>query len=75
MRGIKANTPGIDSVVLSAHCHNDLGQAASNTLMGEGCSLMDSCNTPGACTPIVGLLLWCPSLSLQPLQRAHASCR
>lgn len=35
MRGIKANTPGIDNVVLSAHCHNDLGQAASNTLMGE----------------------------------------
>ena len=38
MRGIKANTPGIDSVVLSAHCHNDLGQAASNTLMGAGSS-------------------------------------
>ena len=35
MRGIKANTHGIDQVVLSAHCHNDLGQAASNTLMGE----------------------------------------
>lgn len=34
IRKIKANTPGMDNVILSAHCHNDLGQAASNTLMG-----------------------------------------
>lgn len=32
--GIKRNVEGIDDVVLSSHCHNDLGQAASNTLMG-----------------------------------------
>ena len=31
---VKKNTPGIENVVLSSHCHNDLGQAASNTLMG-----------------------------------------
>nr|UMT69203.1 methylthioalkylmalate synthase-like 2 protein [Cephalotaxus hainanensis] len=30
--GLKANTPGIDNAVLSAHCHNDLGLATANTL-------------------------------------------
>ncbi|KAL4427300.1 hypothetical protein ABPG77_003209 [Micractinium sp. CCAP 211/92] len=33
MAGIKRNVEGVDDVVLSSHCHNDLGQAASNTLM------------------------------------------
>jgi 2-isopropylmalate synthase len=32
--GIMANTPGIDNVVLSVHCHNDLGLATANTLAG-----------------------------------------
>jgi 2-isopropylmalate synthase len=32
--GIKANTPGIEKVVLSVHCHNDLGLATANTLAG-----------------------------------------
>ena len=32
--GIRGNVPGIDGVVLSAHCHNDLGLATANTLAG-----------------------------------------
>ncbi len=30
--GIRANVPGADGVILSAHCHNDLGLATANTL-------------------------------------------
>lgn len=29
---IKANTPGIENVVISAHCHDDLGCSTSNSL-------------------------------------------
>ncbi len=32
--GIMANTPGIENVVLSVHCHDDLGLATANTLAG-----------------------------------------
>lgn len=32
--GIRANVPGIDDVVLSVHCHDDLGLATANTLAG-----------------------------------------
>ena len=32
--GIMANTPGIDDVIVSVHCHNDLGLATANTLAG-----------------------------------------
>ena len=32
--GIIANTPGIENVVLSVHCHDDLGLATANTLAG-----------------------------------------
>jgi len=32
--GIIVNTPGIDEVILSVHCHNDLGLATANTLAG-----------------------------------------
>ncbi len=32
--GIVANTPGIEKVILSVHCHNDLGMATANTLAG-----------------------------------------
>ncbi|XP_023748737.1 2-isopropylmalate synthase A [Lactuca sativa] len=31
---IKANTPGIQNVIISTHCHNDLGLATANTLEG-----------------------------------------
>nr|UPT51120.1 isopropylmalate synthase 1 [Pogostemon cablin] len=31
---IKANTPGIENVILSTHCQNDLGFAVANTLAG-----------------------------------------
>ncbi|VFQ67031.1 unnamed protein product [Cuscuta campestris] len=31
---IKANTPGIENVIISTHCHNDLGLATTNTLAG-----------------------------------------
>jgi 2-isopropylmalate synthase len=30
--GIRANVPGAEGVILSAHCHNDLGLATANTL-------------------------------------------
>ncbi|CAL5323754.1 unnamed protein product [Camellia sinensis] len=29
---IKANTPGIENVIISTHCHNDLGLSTANTL-------------------------------------------
>ena len=29
---VRKNTPGIDKVILSVHCHNDLGLAVANTL-------------------------------------------
>ena len=32
--GIIANTPGIENVTVSVHCHNDLGMATANTLAG-----------------------------------------
>jgi len=32
--GILANTPGVEDVVVSVHCHNDLGMATANTLAG-----------------------------------------
>ncbi len=32
--GIMAKTPGIEDVVVSVHCHNDLGLATANTLAG-----------------------------------------
>ncbi len=32
IRGIRENVPGIESVIISAHCHNDLGLATANTL-------------------------------------------
>ena len=34
IRGIRANVPGIETVVLSVHCHDDLGLATANTLAG-----------------------------------------
>jgi 2-isopropylmalate synthase len=32
--GIIANVPGVENVVVSVHCHNDLGLATANTLAG-----------------------------------------
>ena len=32
--GIMANTPGIENVMVSVHCHDDLGVATANTLAG-----------------------------------------
>ncbi|XP_061360227.1 2-isopropylmalate synthase 2, chloroplastic-like isoform X2 [Gastrolobium bilobum] len=31
---IKANTPGIEDVIISTHCQNDLGHSTSNTIEG-----------------------------------------
>ncbi|KAE9610874.1 putative 2-isopropylmalate synthase [Lupinus albus] len=31
---LKANTPGIENVIIATHCHNDLGVATANTLEG-----------------------------------------
>ncbi|MGE5485763.1 MAG: 2-isopropylmalate synthase [Ignavibacteriales bacterium] len=38
IRHLRENTPGIDSVVMSVHCHDDLGLAVANSLaaVGEG---------------------------------------
>jgi 2-isopropylmalate synthase len=33
-RTIKARVPGIENIILSAHCHDDLGMAVANTLAG-----------------------------------------
>jgi 2-isopropylmalate synthase len=32
--GILENTPGIEQVIVSVHCHDDLGMATANTLAG-----------------------------------------
>ncbi|CAJ1779924.1 unnamed protein product [Sphenostylis stenocarpa] len=32
---VKANTPGIANVIISTHCHNDLGLATANTIESE----------------------------------------
>jgi 2-isopropylmalate synthase len=34
IRGIRANTPGVERAVISTHCHDDLGMAVANTLAG-----------------------------------------
>jgi 2-isopropylmalate synthase len=34
IRGIRDNVPGVDGVVISTHCHDDLGMATANTLAG-----------------------------------------
>ena len=34
IKGIKANTPGVDKVILSTHCQNDLGLSTANSLSG-----------------------------------------
>ena len=34
IRGIRENVPGIENVVISVHCHNDLGLATANALAG-----------------------------------------
>jgi 2-isopropylmalate synthase len=34
MVGIVANVPGVESIALSTHCHDDLGLATANTLAG-----------------------------------------
>lgn len=31
---LKANTPGIDDVIISTHCQNDLGLSTANSLAG-----------------------------------------
>jgi 2-isopropylmalate synthase len=34
INGIKNNVPGIEDIVLSVHCHDDLGMATANSLVG-----------------------------------------
>ena len=45
IRMIKENVPNIDKIVLSVHCHNDLGQAVGNSLAGvaEGVRQVEGC--------------------------------
>jgi 2-isopropylmalate synthase len=47
-RLVKARVPGIDDIILSAHCHNDLGMAVANTLAGiEGGARQVECTING----------------------------
>jgi 2-isopropylmalate synthase len=34
IRGIRAHVPGVEGVIISVHCHDDLGLATANTLAG-----------------------------------------
>jgi 2-isopropylmalate synthase len=36
LAGIRANVPGADKVIISTHCHDDLGMAVANSLAGVG---------------------------------------
>ena len=47
-RAIKARVPGINDVILSTHCHNDLGMAVANSLAGiEGGARQVECTING----------------------------
>ena len=47
-RLIKARVPGIDDIILSAHCHDDLGMAVANSLAGiEGGARQVECTING----------------------------
>src|SRR5271170_504824 len=47
-RLIKTRVPGIDDIILSAHCHNDLGMAVANSLAGiEGGARQVECTING----------------------------
>jgi 2-isopropylmalate synthase len=47
-RLVKARVPGIDDIVLSAHCHDDLGMAVANSLAGiEGGARQVECTING----------------------------
>ncbi|KAL3628988.1 hypothetical protein CASFOL_028034 [Castilleja foliolosa] len=35
---IKANTPGVETVIISTHCQNDLGLSTANTIAGKRCA-------------------------------------
>ena len=45
IRGIRENTPGIENVIISTHCHDDLGVAVANSLAGvmEGARQVECC--------------------------------
>jgi len=45
IRSIRENTPGVESTVISVHCHNDLGMATANSLAGvkEGARQVECC--------------------------------
>jgi 2-isopropylmalate synthase len=47
-RLVKARVPGIGDIILSAHCHNDLGMAVANSLAGiEGGARQVECTING----------------------------
>ncbi|MDW5267132.1 MULTISPECIES: 2-isopropylmalate synthase [Acidobacteriaceae] len=47
-RMVKARVPGIEKVILSTHCHDDLGMAVANTLAGvEGGARQVECTING----------------------------
>ncbi|MEO6815459.1 MAG: 2-isopropylmalate synthase [Edaphobacter sp.] len=47
-RMVKARVPGMENVVLSTHCHDDLGMAVANTLAGvEGGARQVECTING----------------------------
>jgi 2-isopropylmalate synthase len=48
IRSIRENVPGIDNVIISVHCHNDLGMAVSNSLAAvENGALQVECTING----------------------------
>jgi 2-isopropylmalate synthase len=47
-RTVQSRVPGIENVILSTHCHNDLGMAVANTLAGiEGGARQVECTING----------------------------
>ena len=43
IRDVREHVPGADQVILSVHCHNDLGLAVANSLEGIQMCIRDSC--------------------------------
>ena len=86
---LKANTPGIDNVVISTHCQNDLGLSTANSLAGaqagarqvgaktcdEGVGVASCARLPAfAVKPTRRLLAVCPPAACMPFAAAQTAC-
>ena len=56
-RYLKAHVPGIDDIILSVHCHNDLGMAVANSLAAVGARGRCTWFLPSA-TPMTARKQW-----------------